>query len=192
MKHICVYASSSEVIDKQYRESAAELGALLGKAGYTLVYGAGCIGLMGDVARAAQKHNGRVIGVIPQKLNKPGIVYDAADELIVTKTMRERKASMENMADAFIVLPGGYGTLEEMFEIIVLRQLHYTTKPLVILNINGIYDSLLLFLDQLVEKKFIKQQHRYLFHAVNSPEDALQYLQSYTPEIVPSKLEIVP
>ncbi len=192
MKQICVYASSSEVVDRQYRKSAEELGALLGKTGFTLIYGAGCIGLMGDVARAAHKHNGHVIGVIPQKLNKPGIVYDAADELIVTKTMRERKATMETLADAFIVLPGGYGTLEEMFEIIVLRQLQYTTKPLVIMNINGMYDSLLHFLDQLVEKKFIRKQHRYLFHAVDSPVDALHYLQSYTPDVISSKLEIAP
>ncbi len=191
-QYICVYAASSVKLAPEYHAQAANLGRLIGQAGHTLVYGAGGIGLMGAVARAVHEYNGRVIGVVPERLNKPGIVYPDTDELIVTDTMRERKAWMEERADAFIVLPGGYGTLEEMLEIVVLRQLFYTQKPLVLLNIKGAYDAFIAFIDHLVEEDFIKREHRELFHTVDSPEAALSYIASYEPEPLSPKLEIIP
>lgn len=190
--YICVYAASSVKLAPEYHAQATRLGQLIGQAGYTLIYGAGDIGLMGAVARAVHVYNGRVIGVVPERLNKPGIVYPETDELIVTETMRERKAWMEERADAFIVLPGGYGTLEEMLEIIVLRQLFYTQKPLVLLNTKGAYDAFITFIDHLVDESFIKQEHRKLFHTVDHPEAALDYIATYTPEPLPPKLEIIP
>ena len=119
-KVICVYSSSSCAIDEKYFQVAAELGREIALRQDTTLYGGGLLGLMGAVAKAAQEHRGKVIGVIPEALNVEGVVYENCDELIVTDTLRERKAVMDSRSDAFIALPGGYGTLEELLEIITL------------------------------------------------------------------------
>lgn len=136
-KVICVYASSSNLIDRKYFDIASQLGEAIARNGDTLLFGGGVRGLMGAAATAVHRHNGRVVGIIPEALNQKGVVYETCDELIVTKSLRERKAIMDERSDAFIALPGGFGTLEELLEIITLKQLKYHNKPIVILNFDG-------------------------------------------------------
>ena len=123
IRSVCVYSSSSDAVAPQFVEAAEALGAALAKRQMTLVFGGGRVGLMGVVARAVHQHGGQVIGVIPDFMRSREIAYEEADELIFTKTMRERKAIMEDRSDAFMTLPGGFGTLEEILEIITLKQL---------------------------------------------------------------------
>jgi hypothetical protein len=141
--HICVYCSSSNQIDGVYFEAARRLGREMAARGWPLVYGGSSLGLMGALAEAIHAGGGTVIGVIPQVMIDYEIGYMQSDELIVTTTMRERKQTMEERADAFIVLPGGFGTLEEMLEIITLRQLQFHNKPILVVNGNGFFDPLL-------------------------------------------------
>ncbi len=177
MKTICVYCSSSGRIDTRYVEAAEALGRLLAARGYALVYGGGSVGLMGTVARAVHAGGGRVGGVIPEALkSKEGIAYDAADELVVTETMAERKTEMYRRADAFVTLPGGFGTLEEFMEILTLRQLGYHRKPLVLVNTDGFYDTLLRFFGELHEGGFAHRARADLYHVAATPEDALDHI----------------
>ena len=133
-KTICVYSSSSDAIAPEFFAVAEELGAALAGAGYGLIYGGARVGLMGAVARAVHAHGGHVVGVLPGVLQRKELTYEPADELIITQDLRERKAIMETRADAFIALPGGFGTLEEVLEILTLKQLLLHSKPLVLLN----------------------------------------------------------
>ena len=138
MDNICVFASSSSSVAGVYKTAARQLGEDIARKGWGIVFGAGTQGLMGELARQARKNNGCLTGVIPDSLNSPGIVYEECDELIATHTMRERKAIMEQRSFAFIALPGGFGTLEEILEIITLKQLGYHNKPVVLMNIKRI------------------------------------------------------
>src|SRR5437867_216516 len=131
---ICVFSSSSDAVAPHYVELAQSFGALLARRHMGLVYGAGRVGLMGVLARAVHAHGGRVIGVIPDFLRAQEVAYEEADELIVTRDLRERKAIMESRYDAFVALPGGFGTLEEILEILTLKQLATHAKPVVFLN----------------------------------------------------------
>ncbi len=188
MKTICVYASSSDALSDNHVAAARRLGALIALRGHTLIYGAGCIGLMGVCARAVHAQGGgRVVGVIPDKLVDLDLAYRDADELVVTQSMSERKQIMAERADAFIALPGGYGTLEEMMEVLVLKQLWYHEKPCVFLNIDGIYDNLFAFFDDLVAARFIKGSHRDLYHVSPDPEEACAYIDHYAPPPVHQK-----
>ena len=141
--HICVFASSSVKLEQLHYQFAHALGEELGKQGCALVFGGGRVGLMGACADGVLHNDGRVIGVIPALLNQPGIPHLGCHELIETPTMHIRKETMEHMADAFISLPGGFGTLEELLEVITLKQLGYHQKPIVICNVGGYYDALL-------------------------------------------------
>jgi len=179
IKSVCVYAASSGAVDAQFAAAADLLGTLLGQRGYTLVYGAGNVGLMGVVARAVHAAGGRVVGVIPERLRDLELAYEDADELIVTQTMRERKALMEERADAFIALPGGFGTLEELIEVMVLKQLDYHQKPIVALNVDGAFDHLLSYFGHLCEKRFIKESHLDLIHVTDHAEHALTYIENH-------------
>lgn len=171
MKSICVYCGSSDDIDPAYRQAAKDLGKLIGSQGDQLIYGGGSVGLMGDCARAVHEHGGRVVGVIPESLTTAEIAYHNADELIITQTMRERKQIMDDRADAFVVLPGGFGTLEELAEILVLKILKYTDRPLIIVNPDGFYDPLMELFNHFVEKKFAKPKHLALVSFVDLVED---------------------
>jgi len=185
MKTICVYAASSEALHQEYADAARRLGQLIAERGYNLVYGGGSIGLMGVLARAVHESGGHVIGVIPERLRGLELAYEAADELIVTRDLRDRKAIMEDRADAFIALPGGFGTLEEIIEVMVLKQLWYHEKPLVFMNVRSFYDKLIAFFDHLVTEQFIPASHQSLYHVCNTPEQAITYLDTYetmTPE----------
>ena len=157
-KVICVYSSSSCTIDKVYFDAASQLGSEIAQKGDLFLFGGGLTGLMGACARAVHQQKGKVIGIIPEALNVKGIVYEACDELVVTKGMRERKAEMDEKSDAFIALPGGFGTLEEILEIITLKQLRYHNKPIVILNVNGFYNHLLKQFDITIHQKFAKNE----------------------------------
>jgi hypothetical protein len=184
---ICVYCSSSDRVHRQYRETAERLGRLLGEGGHTLVYGGAAIGLMGMLARAVQRHGSRVVGVIPELLHRKEISFHRSDELIVTEDMRRRKEVMERMAEAFVGLPGGFGTLEELLEVITLKQLGCHTKPVVLVNRLGFFDHLLRQFDRLYREGFTSPVFAGLYHAAAGPREALEYLREYRPLPLPEK-----
>ncbi|WP_263788282.1 TIGR00730 family Rossman fold protein [Salinibacter grassmerensis] len=177
MSSICVYCSSSNAIADAYPPVAEALGQEMGRRGHELVYGGGAVGLMGVLAEAAHEAGGTVTGVIPSKLqSREGIAYDA-DELIVTDTMRERKRIMYQNADAFAVLPGGYGTLEEFMEVLTLKQLGYHDRPIAILNADGFYDTLFSFFEELRDGRFARAAATDLVEVVSSAEAALDRIE---------------
>ncbi|MDB6094793.1 MAG: yvdD [Verrucomicrobia bacterium] len=167
-KLLCVYCSSSDRLDPKYGIAAAELGRELVARGWGLVYGGGKTGLMGAVARAVKERGGRVVGVIPEFMKARELAYDEADELVTVVTMRERKLLMETRADAFVTLPGGFGTLEEIMEILTLRQLDVVKKPCVFLNQDGFYDDLLKLFDRMLREKFFKPSNMDLFRVATT------------------------
>ena len=181
LKAICVYSSSSDAVDPVYFETASVLGAQIANHGYDLVYGGSKVGLMGALARSVHAHGGRVIGVIPQTIHARGVAYDLADELIVTGDLRERKARMEALADAFIALPGGFGTLEEVIEVLTLKQLQTHDKPIVFVNTLGFYDRLVALFEQFYAQQFAKIQFRELYAVTPDATATLAYLKSYSP-----------
>jgi cytokinin riboside 5'-monophosphate phosphoribohydrolase len=178
---ICVFSSSSDVIDGAFFEVATELGRAIARCGDTMVYGGCSVGLMGAVARSVHHHGGQVIGVIPSFIHAKGLGYEPSDELIVTGNMRERKATMEARADAFIALPGGFGTLEEMLEIITLKQLQQHAKPIVFLNHAGFYDPLLALFEYMFEQRFAKPVYRDMYYFAPDVVSAMEYLDRYQP-----------
>ncbi len=184
---ICVYSASSSAIDRRYFDVAAELGALLAQRGITLVYGGGNVGLMGAMANAVHRHGGKVVGVIPRFMVDKELAYRAADELIVVETMRERKAVMEARADAFIALPGGWGTLEEILEILTLKQLQQHAKPVAFLNTDGFYDPLIEMFRRLVELRFKKPDNTNLYHIAAHPHEVIEWLANHQPAPVEPK-----
>ena len=178
---ICVFCSSSDVVDKVYCDAARDLGLGLAGRGHSLVFGGGKIGLMGAVARAVHEGGGKVLGVMPHKMQEWDLGYEDADEMILTRTMRQRKAAMEENSDAFIALPGGLGTLEELLETITLKQLHYHCKPVVILNVAGYYDPLLALIDHAVDGRFMKSETKLLYKVCRDPSEALDHIETYKP-----------
>jgi len=184
---ICVFCASSNAVDAVYLEAATDLGRRMGEAGIDLIYGGASIGLMGAVARGVHEKGGRVTGVLPKFFKKKEIEYGEADELIVTGTMRERKAVMDERSDAFIVLPGGVGTLEEAMEIFSLIQLKQTAKPLVFINTDSFYDGIIRHFEKLVELKFAKEETLNMYALVESPEEAVEYIENFRPPEVHSK-----
>jgi len=183
IKNVCVYAASSDAVATEYIEAAESLGSLLAERGYGLVYGAGNLGLMGVLAKAVHEGGGHVIGVIPDRLRDLELAYEAADELIVTESMSERKAIMASRADAFVAMPGGFGTLEEILEVLVLKQLWYHQKPIAFLNTNSIYSRLIGFFESLMAQQFIKDSHRTLYEVCETPAEAVMYIESYKPSV---------
>jgi uncharacterized protein (TIGR00730 family) len=159
MKTICVNCGSSPGARPEYREAARELGAQIASRGMTLVYGGARVGLMGDVADAVLERGGKVIGVVPTSLNDQ-VGHNGLTELRVVNTMHERKALMFDLSDAFIALPGGLGTLDEIFELLTWAQLGHHAKPCGLLNVCGYYDQLLGFLDHATVQGFIRREHR--------------------------------
>src|ERR1700712_3306283 len=154
-KSLCVYCSSSDRLDQKYFSAATEVGIEIARREWTLVYGGGKTGLMGAVARGVKSNGGRVVGVIPEFMKVRELEFTEADELISVLTMRERKMLMETRADAFLALPGGWGTLEELMEILTLAHLEVLQKPVVIFNQDGYYDELLRFFQKVVAEKFM-------------------------------------
>ena len=175
---ICVFCASSNAVASQFHDAAAQLGALIGQGKHTLVYGGGCIGLMGVLARAVHRYGGHVIGVIPDTMVDKELAYRDADELIVTDNMRQRKALMDERCDAFVALPGGFGTLEELLEVLTHRQLRYHDKPIVIVNTGGFYDLLLTLFEHVMALRFAKQRCRETYRVVGDPDAAMALLDA--------------
>lgn len=178
MKLLCVYCSSSDRLDPQYGIAAEELGRELVARGWGLVYGGGRTGLMGAVARSVKARGGRVVGVIPEFMKARELAYDEADELVTVVTMRERKLLMEARADAFVALPGGFGTLEEIMEILTLRQLDVVRKPCVFFNQAGFYDPLLQLFDRMLAEKFFKPSNMDLFRVATTVPDIFTQIEA--------------
>ncbi len=178
---VAVYCSASNNVDKAYFEVATGLGQALAERKWRLVFGAGSVGLMGAVARGVHAHGGRMFGVIPYALDELEVTYKECDELVLVETMRERKALMEHNADAFIALPGGIGTLEEIIEVLVLKQLNYIDRPIVLLNTNNYWASLINLFEEMIEQRFVRPGNSTLYKVVETVEDALDYIGNYYP-----------
>ncbi len=185
LRSICVFCGASPGANPIYAEAAAELGRNLAKAGVTLVYGGGEVGLMGVVADAAMAAGGEVIGVIPQSLQDSEIGHKGLTRLEVVSGMHARKARMAELSDAFIALPGGLGTLEELFEVWTWGQLGYHGKPLGLLEVNGFYGKLIGFLDHLVEERFVRSTHRSMLQVRETPAELLEALTNWQPDVIP-------
>ena len=177
--NICVYCSASDRIAPGYFQIAVDLGTTLARRGDTLVYGGSSVGLMGALARTMQDQGARVVGVIPEALVAMEVAYNNADELLVTTTMRERKAMMEARADAFLALPGGVGTMEEVFEIMAARSLKLVDKPLVLLNVEQFYDPLVRLLEHMQDAQFLRSGYETMVHFAGTIDDALAYIDDY-------------
>ena len=156
-------------------------------SGWDLVYGGTTAGLMGVIANAVMSAGGRAVGVIPRHISQRGIAHGSLTELIETANMRERKAAMDHRADAFIALPGGFGTIEEVFEVLTLKQLQMHARPIVFLNTRQFYDPLRVFLNHLMAERFAKPESAALYHFAESPRAALDYLDDYSPSATGAK-----
>ena len=177
-RSICVYCGSNDGIRPEYRAVASALGTAMARADIGLVYGGARVGLMGAVADAVLAEGGRVVGWIPHQLAKREVEHTGLTELHVVGSMHERKHGMAACADAFLALPGGYGTLDELCEILGWAQLGLHAKPVVLLNQNGYYDPLLTMLDRAMEEGFLKPQHRRTAQAAAGVEAALHLIQA--------------
>ena len=177
---LCVFCSSSDRLDPKYYAAATQVGAEIARRQWTLVYGGGRTGLMGAVARATKANGGRVIGVIPEFMKTRELAYTEADELVSVVTMRERKQLMETRADAFVVLPGGWGTLEEMLEILTLAYLEVVQKPVVILNHEGFYNELLALFDRIIQEQFMHGTIRQKYAVARNVEEIFPLLENWS------------
>ncbi len=180
MKTVTVYCGSSFGNKPEFREGAAALGKLMAEDGIHLIYGGGKVGLMGAIARAALDGGGRVTGIIPDALKKKEVALEDCSELIVVNTMHERKAKMAELADGFIAMPGGFGTLEEVFEVLTWLQLGIHGKPCGLFNILGYYTGLLQFLDEAVANNFILKAHRDMLLVSEDPAVLLERMSAFT------------
>lgn len=171
---ICVYGASASKLDAAYFEEAEKLGRLIGEKGHSLVFGGGNHGLMGACARGASAGGAEIIGIAPRFFDEPGVLYQGCTRFLYTETMRERKEAMENLSDAFIVLPGGIGTFEEFFETLTLKQLGRHAKPMALLNTLGYYGSLVQTLETAVSGGFLSKNCLSLFALCATPAEALE------------------
>jgi uncharacterized protein (TIGR00730 family) len=176
MKRICIFCGASQGSNPAYIEAAIELTTLLAERNIGIVYGGASVGVMGALADAALDRGVEIIGVMPKILIEREVSHSRLSQLIVVNTMHERKAKMADLADGFIALPGGLGTLEELFEILTWSQLRLHSKPCGLLNYNGYYTKLLKFLDYGVQQQFIKSAHRELLLSAEAPKHLLDKL----------------
>lgn len=181
MNNICVFCSSSDVVDESYFFIAKNLAEKIASEKFNLVYGGSNVGLMNAIAVNAKQNGAKVIGVIPEKIFEKGLGSDFLDQLIVTPDMHSRKAKLEELSDAFIAMPGGFGTMEELAEVITLRQLEYHYKPIVILNHNNFYDKLIEFFEVLYAEKFAKKEYKDVYFVANNVDQAIDYIINYKP-----------
>ncbi|MDD3921889.1 MAG: TIGR00730 family Rossman fold protein [Eubacteriales bacterium] len=188
-RNICVFASSSQRLEESYYAQAKALGRALAQANAGLVFGGGNLGLMGAVARGAEEKQGRIIGVIPEKLNQPGIAFARCTELIVTDTMHVRKATMEQKSCGFIALPGGFGTLEELLEVITLRQLGYHAHPIVLLEHKGFFEPLIEQFERVFHDGFANDAYRSLYQVTSDPDEAVHMVLQAADVALPDKMQ---
>ncbi len=181
--NICMYGASSPDMAKEYLDAGYELGVQIARSGHALLFGGGANGMMGACARGADSKGGTIIGIAPGFFNVDGVLYDCT-ELIITETMRQRKQKMEDNSDAFVVTPGGIGTMDEFFDILTLKQLCIHKKPIVVLNINGFFDNMLKMLDGFIEEGILLESVYKLFYITDNPKDAVCYIENYKSESV--------
>ena len=179
MVNICVFASSSNNLEEIFYKDASELGRLMGLSGMNIVYGGSRLGMMYACASQVKAAGGKIIGVMPQRLYEMCGNADDCDEFILTSGMRERKAKMDEVSEGVIALAGGFGTLEEISEMIVQKQLGYNKKPIVLLNTNGFYDNLIKFFGDVIENKFAKKGTEELYYIAQTPREAINYIKEY-------------
>ena len=179
--NICVFGASSSKLEKEYYLHAEALGELIAGGGHTLVFGGGTDGLMGSCALGAEKHGGAILGIAPKFFDEPGILYKKTGELLFTDTMEQRKALMFEKGEAFVALPGGIGTFEELFACLTLKQLGRHAKPIVFLNTLGYYDPLFALLDNGIEKGFIGKDCEKLLKLADTPAEVMAYIADYVP-----------
>ena len=179
-RSICVFCGSADGLDKVYYDAAYEMGQLLAEQGITLVYGAGRTGLMGRLAEGALEAHGEVIGIVPNGLESPQLIYTSGlSRLEVVDDIQLRKARMNEMAEAFIALPGGYGTLDEVFEVLTWSQIGRHRKPTAFLNTDGYWDDLLAWIDRAYRDRFIYEEHLDLFVSDETPRGLLDKLEKF-------------
>jgi uncharacterized protein (TIGR00730 family) len=181
MKRVCVFAGSSGGTRPEYRSAAAELGRLLAAQDIGLVYGGARIGLMGVVADSVLSGGGEAIGVIPRALVSKEIAHDGLSQLRIVGSMHERKALMADLADAFIAIPGGWGTLEEFFEVLTWAQLGFHQKPCGLLNPRGYFDALLSFIGHSIDEGFVRPEYRAMISVADEPRELIDLLVAYEP-----------
>ncbi len=181
MKSICVYCGSSDSISPIYLDTARLMGQTLAERGLRLVYGAGCTGVMGALADAVLQAGGEVTGVIPVMFNTPQLVHKSLTLLEIVTDLSTRKARLAELSDAFVALPGGYGTLDELFEILTEAQIGLHQKPIGLLNSFGYFDALLSWIDHARTEGFIYAEHRDLFTWADDPQALLEALEAHLP-----------
>ncbi|WP_405608432.1 TIGR00730 family Rossman fold protein [Polaribacter sp. Asnod1-A03] len=179
MKRIVVFCGSSIGFNPIYKEAAVALGNYFAANKIGLVYGGGKVGMMGAIADTILEHNGEVTGVIPNVLEKEEVLHAGVEKMIVCKTMSERKVIMSKLIDGYITLPGGFGTMDELFEALTLGQLFIEQKPIGILNINGFFDAILVQLDKMIAEGFLKQTNRDMLIIGTSVDDLMQKMNAY-------------
>ncbi len=177
---ICVFGAASNEINKAYINAVEKLGEEMAKRGHSLVFGAGGNGLMGAAARGVERFGGEIYGVIPEFFREENVekIYDKCTELIFTETMAQRKSKMEDLAEAFIIVPGGIGTFEEFFEVLTLKQLGRHVKPIAIFDINGYYEKMKDFIELSVQQGFIRNDCKHLYNYSDSIDATLSYIEN--------------
>ena len=187
-RSVCVFCGSQYGSDPAFRRVASALGQMLGSAGVRVIYGGGHVGLMGAVADAAMAAGGEVIGLIPTRLLEREVGHRAITQLITTRDMFERKQQMVDRADAFVILPGGLGTLDELLDVITLRQLGYHDKPIVLVNLDGYWDPFIALVDQIVGHSFALPGARTLYRVVDTVDQVLPALGVVQPPSAPLRV----
>lgn len=182
---LCVFCGSADGLAPKYLDAASRMGTSLAHAGITLVFGAGKTGMMGAIAQSALNAGGKVIGVVPRSLNTPVLIHSGLTRLVVTSGMHSRKQRMIRISDGFIALPGGYGTVDEWFEVLTLAQIGVMQKPVGLLNVDGFFNPLLAWIDLAIAEKFIYPEHRDLFISRDSPEELIEGMRIFS---LPSNL----
>jgi len=185
--NICVFSSSSNAINNIYFQEAENLGKLIAKGNHTLINGGANVGLMEAVTIAASQAGAKTIGIIPEKLIGRSLVSENSHEVVITSDMQDRKSRMRDISDAFIALPGGFGTLEEILEVITLRQLSYHTKPIVFINTNQFFDYLFKQFEVSYHEMFAKEIYRELYFIAKTADEAMEFIVNYTPFELDSK-----
>jgi cytokinin riboside 5'-monophosphate phosphoribohydrolase len=184
---LTIYTSSSDAVDERFRVAVREVAQAIGERGDELVYGGTAVGLMGVLAQAARAAGARVTGVLPRLMADRGLADEDCDELVVTDGMASRKQIMIERADAFVALPGGFGTLEELFEVLTLKQLGYHAKPIVLLDVGGFFAPLLTMFEHLYDLRFARPEYAGLYHVAPDAGSLFDHLDDYEAAELPAK-----
>lgn len=185
--NICVYGASSDLIDNSFIEAGEQLGEIIAQRNHTLIFGGGDNGMMGAAARGAFRKGGYIIAITPKFLNVDGVLFQNCNEKYMTEGMRDRKKMLDEKSDAFVISAGGVGTFDEFFEMLTLKQLGRHKKPLVILNTNNYFDEIIKMLNKCVDWNFMSKKSLELFKVVNTPLEAVEYIENYKGELADIK-----